>query len=191
MLTEFEQVMSTVTKIFDQLEIQYMIGGSIASSVHGAFRLTNDIDFVADISRDKVEDLTSSLNEFYVDDEVIREALDTQSSFSMIHLKFITKVDVFIKAKDKWTEGVWRRRKLMPISADGSFSAYVSSAEDTILQKLVWFRIGNEVSDKQWSDILGMLQMQRDRLDTEYMHSSAELLRLEKLLERAFDAASS
>lgn len=59
---------------------------------------------------------------------------------------------------------------------------YVKSPEDTILRKLLWYRMGGEVSDRRWSDILGVVQVQGERLDRDYLAKWAPQLRVEDLL---------
>ena len=68
---------------------------------------------------------------------------------------------------------------------------FVASAEDVILHKLRWYRLGNEVSDRQWQDVLGVLKVQRGRLDLDYLHQNADRLEVEDLLERALAEAAS
>jgi hypothetical protein len=65
--------------------------------------------------------------------------------------------------------------------------AYFTTAEDIILAKLVWFRLGGEKSDHQWKDVLGVLQIQKDQLDAKYIHYWANQLNLVDLLERALN----
>jgi hypothetical protein len=191
MLTEAEQIIEIVTGIFDDLGISYMIGGSVASSVHGVFRYTNDIDFVADISAGDVGPLVAAFKDFYADDEMITDAVETRSSFSVLQLELMIKVDVFIKANDDWTDEVWRRREFDEVSVDGTVSAYLPSAEDAILQKIRWFQLGGGVSDRQWSDILGVLKMRAEKLDYTYLREWAARLGLSDLLDRAIHATKS
>ncbi len=185
MLSEAELVLEVVAAIFDRLGIAYMVGGSVASGIHGVYRYTNDIDFVADIPEEKVTALAATLNGFYADEEMILDAVETNSSFSIIHLEWMIKVDVFIKAHDGWTDELWRRRQLIPVSVDGTLKAYLPSPEDAILQKLRWFEMGGGVSDRQWSDILGMLRVQEDRLDSDYLRKWARRLSLSEYLDNA------
>ena len=185
MLTETEQIIEIVTAIFDRLSITYLIGGSVASGVHGVYRYTNDIDFVADIPIDKVPLLATALNDFYADDEMILEGVQTNSSFSILHLELMIKVDVFLKERGTWADEVWRRRQFAAVSTDGTVSAFLPSPEDAILQKLRWFRLGGGVSDRQWNDIMGMLRARGEKSDYAYLRQWATRLDLSDLLERA------
>jgi hypothetical protein len=77
----------------------------------------------------------------------------------------------------------------VPFSADAERFAFIASAEDTVLSKLVWYRKGNEVSEHQWRDVLGILEVQVDRLDLLYMRRWAASLDVADLLNRALVAA--
>ena len=81
------------------------------------------------------------------------------------------------------------RRQLLLLSKDPERRAYVSSAEDIVLSKLEWYRLGGEVSDLQWRDVLGVLIVQGDRLDRGYMQRMATSPGVADLLLRAFEEA--
>jgi hypothetical protein len=66
---------------------------------------------------------------------------------------------------------------------------YVHPPEDILLQKLRWFRKGGEISDRQWRDIVGIVRVQRERLDREYLQRNAPVLGVGDLLARALDQA--
>ena len=68
---------------------------------------------------------------------------------------------------------------------DGTVTIRFASAEDTLLHKLVWYRLGNEVSDRQWGDVLGVLKVQSGSLDRDYLELWARLLNVSDLLGRA------
>lgn len=189
MLTETERIIEIVAAIFDRLSITYLIGGSVASGIHGVYRYTNDIDFVADIPIEKVTPLVGALKDFYADDEMILDAVETNTSFSILHLELMIKVDVFLKEHDAWSDEVWRRREFAEVSTDGEVKAFLPSSEDAILQKIRWFVLGNGVSDRQWGDILGMLKARANKLDYAYLRAWASRLGLLDLLEKAMGAA--
>ena len=81
------------------------------------------------------------------------------------------------------------RRRPAALSEEPVRRVYVSSPEDLILRKLVWYRDGGGVSDRQWRDVLGVLKVQSERLDLAYLGRWAERLGLSDLLSRAVDEA--
>jgi hypothetical protein len=87
MLADALLVLQTVAQTLEDLGIPYLIGGSLASSIYGTPRLTQGVDFVADLREEQVEQLVAALQaEFYVDDLAVRRAIRTQRSFNVIHL---------------------------------------------------------------------------------------------------------
>ena len=67
-----------------------------------------------------------------------------------------------------------------------TISIYLCSPEDIILNKLEWFKLGDEASEKQWSDILGVIKVQSDNLDKDYLKYWAKQLEVSELLVKAF-----
>ncbi len=159
MLPASVNVVMLVVNIFDRLQIPYLVGGSIASAYYGVARSTLDVDIVADLQSEQVHNLVAALgDDFYADDEMIRGAIQQRSSFNLIHLKTMFKVDVFIRKERPFDGAQFERRVEQVLTADHQQKAFICSAEDIILAKLEWYRLGNEVSDRQWRDILGVLK---------------------------------
>ncbi len=181
-----------VVEALEQLNVPYLIGGSLASALYGVGRTTVDTDLVADLQPDHVEPLAGALaSTFYVDVETIREAIRQRASFSVIHLELMFKVDVFIPKPRPFDRAQFERRVAQTIAPDTDRTAYFASAEDTILAKLEWYRLGNETSERQWRDVLGVLAAQAGRLDLNYLRQSAATLGVADLLERALVEAGS
>jgi hypothetical protein len=180
-----------VTRILEELGVPYLIGGSVASIIHGEPRLTNDIDLVADIREEHVSQLVAALEtDFYIDDRAIRRAIRERNSFNILYLETMYKVDIFIPRGDEWSREQMRLREGKNlVEGDDSTVRLVSNPETTVLQKLWWFRRGNEVSDRQWRDVLGVLKVQSDRLDYDYLKHWAARLFISDLLEKAMDDA--
>lgn len=190
MLTEPLAVMILVIDAFDNLGVQYLIGGSLASALHGTARSTLDIDLVADLHSEQVMPLVEALQkDFYIDDRMITDAIQRQSSFNLIHLATLFKVDVFIPKHRPFEQVQFQRRQLQLVANDPERKAYVTTPEDIILAKLEWYRLGGEVSDHQWSDIQGVLKVQAGRLDLNYLRQWAAELGVTDLLEKALQEA--
>lgn len=181
-------VLSQVTTTLDQQNIPYVLVGSFASSIHGMYRSTADIDILADIHTDQIRPLFDGLqNSFYVDEQAIREAVAQGRSFNAIHFDSVFKVDIFVSKSDEFAVSQLNRRQLRKISPEKDEVVYVATAEDTILAKLRWYRAGNETSNTQWNDVLGILGTSRNSLDAEYLRTWAEELDLSDLLQRAWN----
>jgi len=187
MLSEPLLVVARLARTFEDLAIRYIVGGSLASSLYGIPRATQDVDLVAEIELHHVEALTSSLaGDFYVDAGMIRDAIRRRASFNVIHLATMFKADVFIPRGDAWShEELSRARCEQFDTTVGRVTIHFASAEDTVLHKLTWYRLGNEVSDRQWGDVLGLLKVQSGSLDREYLEHWARLLNISDLLSRA------
>jgi len=180
-----------VTRILEELGVPYLIGGSVASIIHGEPRLTNDIDLVADIREEQVPHLVAALEtDFYVDDRAMRRAIRERRSFNILYLETMYKVDIFIPRRDEWSHEQMRAREGKKlVEGDDLTVRYVSNPETTVLQKLWWFRRGNEVSGQQWRDVLGVLKVKAGRLDYDYLKHWAARLAVSDLLEKALDDA--
>jgi len=191
MLPDVLRVIKKVTEALDQKGISYLIGGSVASSTLGKYRFTNDIDFVVDLSSESVSGLSAALgSEFYMDADLALEAVLHRSSFSILHLDTMVKADLFIRPVNAWSDMAWNRRKVQTLkNSEQLVDVYVRSAEDMILQKLHWYKLGREVSDRQWGDVVGMLEVQADVLDYSYLETWATTINVDELLHRAFAEA--
>ncbi len=174
-----------IVEALEQLGIAYNIGGSVASSIHGIPRLTIDVDIIADLRLEQVRPLVKQLEAtYYIDEDMIRDAIKRRTEFNVIHLDTMLKVDVFIpKARPFDQEELRRVRQEVLVAGTRPF--YMASPEGTILNKLEWYRMGGEVSDRQWNDILGVLKVQGTALDLDYLQRWATNLKVADLLERA------
>lgn len=185
------EVTMIVVNALDALDVRYVIGGSLASAVHGVVRATMDADLVADLQMKHAEPLVHTLgNAFYADEMMIHDAIQQHASFNLIHLETMFKVDVFVAKPRSFDRAQLSRRKLHMLSEASNARAYVTSAEDIILSKLEWYQMGDFISDRQWQDVLGVLKVQGDRLDLDYLHRMAAILDVTNLLTRALKAAN-
>lgn len=186
MLPEPISVTIQVTKVLEELGIPYLIGGSLASTIYGMVRTTQDADIIADMKPVHVQPFITALQtEFYLDEAMIADLVLHNSSFNIIHRQTMFKVDVFIPPETAFQISQrFRARKLIIVNQP-EISAYFASPEDTILAKLEWYRKGNEVSERQWRDVIGMLKVRAGDLDLEYLKKWAIELDVGVLLEKA------
>lgn len=180
-------VVATLARVLDDLGVRYLVGGSLASSVYGVPRATQDVDLVAELRAESVGGFCDRLvDKFYVDADMIRDAIARRASFNVIHLETMFKADIFIMKGDSWSREEMSRARTEEFSGPfGAASIRFASPEDTLLHKLIWYKLGNEISERQWSDILGVLRVQDERLDAEYLDRWAPLLDVSALLARA------
>jgi hypothetical protein len=172
--------------ILDRLEAPYLVGGSLASSMHGEPRSTLDVDFVVDLPMAKVQSLVAALEPaYYVDVDTAREAVRTTTSFNAIHLESAVKVDVFPAGTDAFDQERLEHRLLAQVGREPPQSIFIDTPEHSILRKLEWYRRGGDQSDRQWKDVLSMLRVQGARLDRSRMALWAERLGVSDLLARA------
>lgn len=182
-------VLFQVTGVLEEQSIAYVLVGSFASSVHGMYRSTADIDLLADIRFEQVRPLFDSMrNSFYLDEQTMRDAVARGTSFNAIHFDSVFKVDIFVAGSDEFAGSQLSRRQLRRVLSERDETIYVASAEDTILAKLRWFKAGNETSTTQWNDILGILGTSAKDLDYEYLQTWAEKLEVTHLLQKALKA---
>ncbi|MCC7020966.1 MAG: hypothetical protein IT332_14480 [Ardenticatenales bacterium] len=181
-------IAARVSETLDGLGVPHVVVGSLASIAFGEPRMTRDGDLVADLKSDQVAAFVSDLaSDFFVDDMAIREAVRAQSHFNILHRATMFKIDVFLSARSPFGRaGIQRAVRI----ERGGHSLPVATAEDSLLAKLRWYRQGNEVSDQQWRDILGILLVQGDALDSTYLDRWAVELGVADLLQRARDTVA-
>lgn len=176
-----------VLAALDRMEVSYLVGGSVASSIHGISRPTMDVDLVANLRSDQVEEFAALLQpDFYADAEMMREALGRGRSFNVIHLATSFKIDLFPLRSDDYSRISFARREFDSSHSFGPkpIECAVATAEDTILRKLEWYRAGGETSERQWNDLRGVLLVSGAKLDLAYLRQWAPFLKVDDLLEK-------
>jgi hypothetical protein len=167
------------------MSIRWAVGGSIASAAHGEPRATNDVDIIAVLSEAEARAFVGRLGkDYYADEEVAADAARRRSSFNVIDQRSFVKVDVFVPARGPMGTGQLDRSIALDVFPNAR-ALPILGPEDTILQKLRWFRVGGEVSDRQWRDIVSVLRISGARLDDTYLDDVAATDDLTDLLRRA------
>ncbi len=186
---EIIQALTPIVEVFDRFGIAYYIGGSVASSVHGRRRYTQDVDVVAAIQLKHVQTVVAMLQQdYYIDADMIRGAIQHRSSFSLLHHDTGVKVDVFVQKPGPFAQQEMRRAREDVLEL-GSRPFFFASPEDMILAKLDWWKLGGGVSNSQWNDIVEIMKEKHAVLDIAYLRQSAPMLGIADLLEKAFNDA--
>jgi len=169
----------------ESVGIPYVIGGSVASAVRGVVRATYDVDLVAHIGLSQTEQLAKALGPaWYADPFQMRSAIAAGRSFNLIDTHLGNKVDIF-PATEEFHHSQLQRATRVALRFLGDEHLYpVATAEDILLAKLQWYAAGGEVSERQWTDILGILKTGRP-LDQAYVEAWALRLGVARLLARA------
>lgn len=185
------EVLLHVARAFDELQIPYVVVGSVASSLLGFSRATADVDIVADLRAEQVLPLFDALKEdFYVDEQAMRRAVGQRRSFNAIHFDSLFKVDTYILPADEFSRQQLERRRREQLLPDSPEAIYIATAEDTILAKLRWHRRGGAVSGRQLTDVAGVIKVQGERLDFDYLREWADRLGVLDLLEELLGEAA-
>ena len=114
-----------------------------------------------------------SIYQFYVNEGAVRDAIRRTSSFNIIHLDTMYKIDVFICGEDPLELEEFARAKEITIDPETRSTLLLADAADIILQKLIWHEIGSRVSERQWRDVIGVIKVSGDALDMEHLRSWA------------------
>lgn len=177
--------LTPVAAVFDRLRVRHYIGGSVASTMHGAIRSTMDVDVICDLRADQVDAFLSAFGgDFYVSEAAVRQAVEKRSCFNLIHLPTAYKVDVFVTRGRPFDVAAMERAVPLPLAAGLTITVPVATPEDSIVAKLEWFRIGDESSERQWQDVSRLVTLHGDALDIAHMRRMAESVGIADLLER-------
>ncbi len=163
------------------LGVRHFVAGSIASSAHGVPRASIDADVVAELQPGHGATLIGALaSAYYVPVQRVADAIRQRASFNVIHLATMVKVDVFVAQGEADQASLGR---VIRAQLDDGTEVPICSAEDSVLAKLTWYRRGGETSERQWTDVLGLLQVAA--LDMPYLREGAAGRGVADLLERA------
>lgn len=179
----FSEILQAVFGALEMAQIPYVVGGSLASSAWGEPRHTNDIDIAVKAAPAELARLAEKLGEDFnisgLDDPA-------EGEYHMAQLMYIPEVirfDLFLVGDEPFSASELARAQKVELTA--GVHGRCATAEDIIIQKLRWYELGNRVSDRQWNDIVRVIEVQQGRLDWDYLRKWAAHFRLSELLKEA------
>ena len=177
--------LSPVVDAFRTLGIRHFVGGSVASSFHGATRSTMDVDVVCELTDAQVSSFVELFNrDFYISEPAIRDAIRRKSCFNLIHLPTSFKVDIFINRGRPFDAEAMRRARPRVLGDKRTVDVPIATAEDSIISKLEWYSLSNETSERQWDDVSRLIKLLGDAADIAYLERAANSVGVTDLLTR-------
>jgi predicted nucleotidyltransferase len=160
------EVAASITSVLEGLGVRYLIGGSLASSVHGEPRSTNDVDILVDFHTEHVEPFVKAIRgDYYVSEPAVRAAVKSGGHFNAIHMNAAVKVDLFLAGDDPFNLERLDMRQALQLPTEPE-------------------------SERQWRDVVAILRLQGSRLDQSRLSTWALRLGVSDLLDRAFQEAA-
>ena len=181
-----EEVLKIVAEKLENCGIAYMIVGSFASNIHGKPRTTHDADMVIEIDELRLEKFVRALgNDFYFDVESAKDAIRSAFMCNALHYDTGFKIDFFIRKNEAFALSEFARREINDLL---EHPCWFATAEDTILAKLEWSKMGE--SERQFNDAVNIAKVQGTNLDFNYLQRWAADLQIENLLNRLLKEVS-
>lgn len=182
-----QELLKKVIQALDQAEIKYMITGSVSSSLQGEPRSTHDIDIVIAIQKLQIKKLLENFQppDYYLDEDSIIDAINTQGMFNLIDVKDGDKVDFWMLTDDPFDQSRFLRKYNEEFTG---IKIQVSRPEDTILAKFKWAKLSGG-SEKHYTDALRVYEVQYKNLDINYLEYWVKKLGVEMFWERLINEA--
>jgi len=175
------KLLKKVLDLLDENDIDYMITGSLVSSIQGEPRTTHDVDILVNITRKAIPLFINVFTApgYYISSGAIEEAIEHKSMFNLLDTTEGDKIDFWILTNEPFDQSRFSRKYKEKIFG---LPMKISSPEDTILMKLRWAKIAGG-SEKQFTDALRVYEIQYSILDIGYIEKWAEQLKVKRLWE--------
>ena len=169
-------LLELVAGVLDDVGVPYMLTGSLAGSYHGAPRSTQDIDLVVEASIALLLEVAVGLRAagLYVSDNAIQEAHASRGMFNAIDSTSGWKIDFIVRKDRPFSRAEFESRRAIEFLG---LNLSIALAEDLIVAKLEWARLGN--SERQLRDVAEIISVQGTRLNVERIEEWTAKLDLE------------
>jgi hypothetical protein len=182
-MSDPREFLGRLVDLLDKAGIPYMVAGSLGSSLHGRPRATNDVDLVIDPTEPQFQCFLDSIGEdYYVSKEAAWAALHARSAFNILDIQTGWKADLRVRGTRAFSATEFERRRKATILG---LEVWVLTAEDAILSKLEWAK--DSASEQQMRDVLGVLQIQSENIDKDYLWKWAQILGVQDALARLLE----
>jgi hypothetical protein len=177
-----QKLLADVVIVLETAGIEYMVTGSVVSSLQGEPRSTHDADVVVDLAVPQAELLLAAFSPpaYYLSEQSVREAIQRGAMFNLLSMSDGDKVDFWLLKSEPFDRSRFSRRLVADIHG---VQFKVSTPEDTILAKLDWAAKSGG-SEKQFNDALRVYELQYPTLDQKYLQTWAHQLNVVPLWER-------
>ncbi len=181
-MNEELEVLKMVTQRLDKENIPYFVSGSMAANYYTLPRMTRDIDVVIELKTADIDKFVKLFkDDFYVEEETIREEVNRRGMFNLIHKEYVVKLDFILrKATDFQTSTFARRRKVVIENSP----MWLISEEDLVLAKLLWAKDSH--SELQLKDVSNLLGAKKD-LDRKYISEWIKNMDLDQVYKKVKD----
>ena len=181
------KLLKKVLDLLDENHIDYMVTGSLVSSIQGEPRATHDVDILVNMTKDAIPSLINTFTPpgYYISEIAIDDAIKYKSMFNLLDTTEGDKVDFWVLTNDAFDQSRFARKKEEKVLG---LSMKISSPEDTILMKLHWANLSGG-SEKQFTDALRVYEVQFVTLDISYIESWAEALGVKIIWQRLIQEA--
>jgi hypothetical protein len=187
-LEDLVDALSPVVSALRRLGVRHYVGGSVASSFHGATRSTMDVDLICELTQDDIPRLIESIGtDYYKSEAAMRDAVRHKGCFNLIHLPTSFKVDVFVSRERPFDVESMKRASMQRLGEKRFVEIPMATVEDSIISKLEWYRLTNESSERQWDDVSRLLDLLEERVDHNYLCRAAQSVGVENLLTRLME----
>jgi hypothetical protein len=188
MLSDISAALSDLVSTLNKHQIDYLVGGSVSSSLHGTYRTTNDIDVLLDRGLSDTPELLNELSQFFlIDKDALLKMHARNRAYNIFHEETAMKIDLFPGHSEFHFAQLQRAHEINLPASNCVFR--IATAEDIILAKLQWWQ--KQPSERQISDICGVLAVNFKQLDFGYLKKWAEILNVAEKLQDLLDAAKS
>lgn len=182
METDQGDLLKEIALFLDKNKIPYMLTGAWSVVYYGRPRASHDIDFIVEISKEDTDKVIKNLrtlsSEFLFQEEAVIEAVESKGMFNVIHLPTYLKLDFWLLKDNKFDRQRFSRREKVKLLNQ---FMYISSPEDTILKKLLWYKEAQ--IEKHLVDAAFVYQIQKDQLDMKYINKWVKKLKIGNMFE--------